>query len=220
MSEAYTKLPDDSANTGSKVRTVSNTVSAQTVVQQVLTIAKSDATLLDGPGVDKAMPQAHAQPAATTGGLGNNTDFVTVTVTQYAGAFVSVKGTHTGVNFSFLASDDSGTTYYAVEGVRLADGTAETTSGVLGANATRVWWVPFAGATTFKVLATAWSSGTATIRITPTTAVLSLPFAGGPVASGATDAGAWLGQQLTRRAGLRSPSGSRPRAETRTNPRT
>lgn len=133
--------------------------------------------------------------ATTTAGTitTSSSAITTGTVTQYASFLVSVSGTYAGVNFGFFASDDAGTTYYPIQAVRLDSFIAETTTGVLGANQSRMWMVTVGGATNFRVLASAYTSGTANVRITPTTSPSDQAITvGGTVA--ATQSGTWTVQ--------------------------
>jgi len=79
----------------------------------------------------------------------------------------SVQGTYAGVNVSFLASPDGGATWYGVAGSRTDTGISEFVSGVLPANTGRAWDFLCGGATHFKIVASAWTSGTASFQINP-----------------------------------------------------
>jgi len=87
-----------------------------------------------------------------------------VTMGSYVSVTVQVSGTYAGVNFGFWASND-GTTYWPVNAVRSDTGVYETTTGVLTANQTRAWDVDIGGANFFKVISTAFTSGSAAISI-------------------------------------------------------
>ena len=87
-----------------------------------------------------------------------------VTMGSYVSVTVQVSGTYAGVNFGFWASNDN-TTYWPVNAVRTDTSISETTTGVLPANQTRAWDVDIGGAAFFKVISTAFTSGSAAISI-------------------------------------------------------
>ncbi len=108
-------------------------------------------------------------PAAETGSIttatstvGGSTDYgyvgnMTVSITT---------GTAVGVNATFEASMDAGTTWFPISGQREDTGIPEASTGVLPASTTpRTWMFPMAAANRFRVRATAWTSGTAAVRI-------------------------------------------------------
>lgn len=82
------------------------------------------------------------------------------------GLTVTVQGTHAGVNFGFWASTDN-TTWFPVNGSRVDTSISETTTGVLTSNSARAWDVDIGEFLYFRVVATAWTSGSAAINITP-----------------------------------------------------
>jgi hypothetical protein len=130
--------------------------------------------------------------ATTTAGTitTSSSSIIASSVSQYGSFLVTVQGTYAGVNFGFFASDDAGTTYYPIQAVRLDSFVSETTTGVLTANQSRAWVVTIGGATNFKILASAYTSGTANIRITPTASPYDQAVTvGGTVA--ATQSGTW-----------------------------
>ena len=108
------------------------------------------------------------QNAATTGTITTSSSAVSVAMTGYTGVTVSVSGTYAGVNFSFQASDDGATTWYAVAAARSDNSAVQTTTGVIIANSSIMWDVYTGAVTNFRVLATAYTSGTANIHLTPT----------------------------------------------------
>lgn len=113
-----------------------------------------------------AYPVSAAQNAVVTGTITTSSSTVAASCTNMAWATITVQGTYAGVNFAFQLSDDSGTTYYPVQATR-SDGTAvETSTGVLTANTSRMWFVALGAATNIRVAASAYTSGTANIRIT------------------------------------------------------
>jgi hypothetical protein len=87
-----------------------------------------------------------------------------VTMGSYVSVTVVVSGTYAGVNFGFWASNDN-TTYWPVNAVRADTSITETTTGVLTANQTRAWDVDMGGAAFFKVISSAFTSGSAAISI-------------------------------------------------------
>ena len=109
----------------------------------------------------------YAYPA-TTGTITTSTSAVTTGAIGIAGnATISISGTYAGVNATFEASDDGGTTYFPISAVREDTGIAETTTGVLTANTSRIWTTAAPGFTNIRVRATAYTSGTANVRISP-----------------------------------------------------
>lgn len=104
--------------------------------------------------------------AATAGTITTATSAITFTGATPL-VMITIHGTYAGVNATFESSDDSAVTYYPAAAIRSdSTGGAESVTGVL-ANVLRMWVVNVAGATNFRVRATAWTSGTATVRITP-----------------------------------------------------
>ena len=105
-------------------------------------------------------------PANTAGAIVAATTAVgPVTMGQWDGITITVSGTHAGVNFGCWGSLDN-TLWFPVNGVRTDSSVVETTSGVLTSNSTRAWDIDIGEALYFKVLATAWTSGSAAIVIT------------------------------------------------------
>jgi hypothetical protein len=131
-----------------------------------------------------------AQPATTTGNLtaaqatiGTPVAGGTVAaaVTGYGNATITISGTFTGLNASFEASEDGGTTYYVLQAQRESDGCPISSTGVIATAAnTYMYLVSLAGVTHLRVRAAAWASGTAAVRISPG----SMPFE--PVVSAVT----------------------------------
>lgn len=115
-----------------------------------------------------------AQPASyplTTGNITSATSAIPVNVARISNVMVYVAGTFAGVNFTFEGSLNStnGTdgNWFAIQAVRSNANTIETTSGVLGAAPAYGWELSVNGLNWFRVRATAWTSGTATIQIQP-----------------------------------------------------
>jgi hypothetical protein len=90
-------------------------------------------------------------------------DTVQLNVVNYSHLVFSISGTYASVNLIFEASIDSGTTWGTVQARRIDASTIETISGSL-TNATRYWKLSVDAFTNFRVRATAWGSGTATIK--------------------------------------------------------
>jgi hypothetical protein len=116
--------------------------------------------------VTRSLIQGALQPRVT-GNIVAATTVIdgTSDVTTANNTSVIISGTHAGVNISFEASDDSGTTWLPIAGVRDDSGIAESSSGVLVANQARVWNFGLFGFNRFRVRATAWTSGSAAIII-------------------------------------------------------
>ena len=115
-----------------------------------------------------------AQPAfypLTTGNITSATSTVPLNVGRISNVMVYVAGTFAGVNFTFEGSLNStnGTDgqWFAIQAVRSNANTIETTSGVLAAAPAYGWELSVNGLNWFRVRATAWTSGTATIQIQP-----------------------------------------------------
>jgi hypothetical protein len=132
-------------------------------------------------------------PAATTGAITTAATTVgPVTMAQYDGLTVVVSGTYAGVNFGFWASNDNAV-WFPVAAVRCDSGICETTTGVLTANTTRAWDISLGEALYFRIVSTAFTSGSAAINIMlgmfasePQVAAI----AQGPAATGSAVAGA------------------------------
>ncbi len=90
-------------------------------------------------------------------------DTAQLSVDNYSHLVFSISGTYASVNLIFEASIDSGTTWDSVQVRRVASSTIETTSGPL-TNTTRHWKLSVDAFTHFRTRATAWTSGTATIK--------------------------------------------------------
>ena len=139
----------------------------------------SGAADVDGDYVTLKMDEAGrlkvaVQPAGyplSTGAITSATSAVPVNVARVSNVMVYVAGTFAGVNFTFEGSLNStnGTdgNWFAIQAVRSNANTIETTSGVLGAAPAYGWELSVNGLNWFRVRATAWTSGTATIQIQP-----------------------------------------------------
>jgi hypothetical protein len=132
------------------------------------------------------IPVQGQQAALQTGNITSSSSTVGPFVaTQYNIATVTVHGTYAGVNFGFWGSDDGGTTWYPLQGVRTDSFFAESTSGVLTSNTSRAWDIPVGAFTHFKVVSTAWTSGTAIIGV----GMQSMPYEPSPTVGLAAIAG-------------------------------
>lgn len=105
---------------------------------------------------------ATAQTITATGALSG------ITVTNIGQVLVTVSGTYAGVAFNFEATPDGTFTPAFPVNATAADGSSVVTAtGTLASNATKSWLVDVAGHTKFRVNATAYTSGTANITVTP-----------------------------------------------------
>jgi hypothetical protein len=105
---------------------------------------------------------------ASTTTIGGATDYSSV-----GNLTVTFRGTHTGVNLTFEASDDGGTNWYPVAGAREDNSIAQLSTGVLATNSSYSWTFSLYGFDRFRVRATAWTSGTANLV---TISAGTLPF--------------------------------------------
>ena len=131
-------------------------------------------------------------PTATTGAITtSSTTIGPVTMGSFDGLTVAVSGTYAGVNFGFWGSNDN-TIWYPVAAARTDTAISETTTGVLTANTTRAWDVSIGEALYFRIVSTAFTSGSAAINIMPgmmaAEPVVSA-IAQGPSASGSASLG-------------------------------
>lgn len=114
-------------------------------------------------------PAINGELADVTGTFTNATQTTSITspldaLSGYNTATVSINGTYATATAVFEASDDAGTTWYAVQGMRSDSAVAELGYTTL-TNTTRQWTVNIQGNGTFRVRSTAVASGTANIRI-------------------------------------------------------
>jgi hypothetical protein len=114
------------------------------------------------------------QPAGyplVTGNITSASSTVPTNVGRVSNVMVYVAGTFGGVNFTFEGSLNStnGTdgNWFGIQAVRSNANTIETASGVLGAAPAYGWELSVNGLNWFRVRATAWTSGTASIQIQP-----------------------------------------------------
>ena len=110
-----------------------------------------------------------AEPAlspATTGNITGSAQTVVADVARESNVMFTISGTYGSVAITFEGSIDGGTTWFLVQAVRSDANTIETASGTIS-NTTRAWEASVNGMTNFRVRSTAWTSGTANIRIQP-----------------------------------------------------
>jgi hypothetical protein len=108
--------------------------------------------------------------AATAGTITTSASSISSTSASTLGGFalVSVHGTYAGVSFGITLSDDGGTTFYPVSiyDAQAQQWLAPGSTITPGTNASRHYWVAVAPVSNIiKVLASAYTSGTANIRI-------------------------------------------------------
>ena len=138
-------------------------------VAAVLAPGSSGSFALAVQGVTSGTPiSVSTQPVAptrSTGTITTSASAITATIGNMSSAVITIHGTYAGVTFSIQASDDSGTTYYTVAF------SPENTLGppllavTPGTNATASYGLEVAGYTNIKVLASAYTSGTANVAI-------------------------------------------------------
>lgn len=105
-----------------------------------------------------------SRPVQTSDTITAVSDTVQLNVVNYSHLVFSISGTYASVNLIFEASIDSGTTWGTVQARRVDSSTIETISGSL-TNTTRHWKLSVDSFTNFRARATAWGSGTATIKM-------------------------------------------------------
>lgn len=130
--------------------------------------------------------QLNAYQTATTGSITTSTTTITATdLMGLGGVTVSIFGTHSGINVTFEQSTD-GTTWanaVAISTTTAAPVAFSGATGVLVTNSTNIWNVtPLLGVAQFRVRATAFGSGSGSVRIDP-----SAQFAQPNVASTLSD---------------------------------
>lgn len=110
------------------------------------------------------LPVQGKQSALISGSITSAASVVTASaVSGYNIATVGVAGTYAGVAFVFEGSPD-GTNWFGIQGQQTDNGAPNTTS-TLPANTVRAWDVPVGAWTQFRVRATSWVSGTASILL-------------------------------------------------------
>lgn len=173
MADQFVRLPDDAGNAGKRMQTFENTVNAQVVQSAAQTPCNSAGVPLDGSTAALSQKFAPAQAAASTGTFTASAQSVTLSAAASSQAFlIQADGTYSGLNFGFFASND-GTNFHVVQAQRVDNGAVEAATGVLTANQFRLWLVRIAGATHIRVTSSAFTAGTANIRIIPVAAPAS-----------------------------------------------
>lgn len=99
--------------------------------------------------------------AVVTGSITANGQTVVADVTRASNLTVYCTGTFAGINVTFEASLD-GTNWFAITGARTNSNTAELTTGALSAAPAYAWELSVNGYTSFRVRATAFTSGSQT----------------------------------------------------------
>lgn len=106
------------------------------------------------------------QDTSTTGTITTAASTVgPLEVTQRNVITISIAGTYAGVTFVIEASDDGGTTYYPLQCINNATGQAAAT-WTPGTNTSASYDSAVGGYTHLRVRSTAWTSGTANVRLT------------------------------------------------------
>ena len=129
------------------------------LAQQPVNIQSDATTTLDKLG----------QPSRTTGTITTSSSTIALSVSGYGVATVTVNGTYAGVTINFEFSDDGGTTYYS-ETCSRTDTNLQESSEALPSNQTRAWDCGVYAASNFRVRSSAYTSGTANVGITLSTA--------------------------------------------------
>lgn len=118
------------------------------------------------PGTGATWTIQGVQDTSTSGSITTNASVIgPLSVTQRNVVTVSVSGTYAGVTFVIEASDDSGTTWFPLQCINNATGQAGAT-WTPGTNALASYDSAIGGYTSMRVRATAWTSGSATVRMT------------------------------------------------------
>lgn len=108
--------------------------------------------------------------SSTSGSFTANGQAVTLTAfaSNYTDttAFVSISGTHSGLNTSFEVSEDN-SLWTPTNAVRTDTMSIGTATGVISDNTNYSWIVPLRGASYMRTKSIAYSSGTANVRIRP-----------------------------------------------------
>jgi hypothetical protein len=108
------------------------------------------------------------QGAATTQTITATGALTGVTVTNIGTVLITVSGTYAGVAFNFEGTPDGTfTPAFLLNASQLDAASIVTATGALPSNTTRAWLVDAAGMTKIRLNATAWTSGTANITVTP-----------------------------------------------------
>lgn len=136
--------------------------------------------------VTAGWPVINGEPADATGTFTNATqtgNVTTASIDGYGTALITITGTYNTATATFLASDDSGVTFYPI-GCTRTDGTTGWEIGYTAlTNTSRAWLCPVQGFDAVRVLSSAVTSGTVNVRISqtaaPTSAAVSQPTSPG-----------------------------------------
>jgi hypothetical protein len=122
-------------------------------------------------GSGRALNVAGVAYPTTSGAITTATTTVTTGNIGVAGNItIAIFGTYAGVSVVFEASPDGGTTWVGIGASREDTGGNEgATAFALPTNAARLWTTGAPGFTNFRVRATAWTSGSASVIILPGT---------------------------------------------------
>lgn len=117
---------------------------------------------------DYNLPTISAQATRTIDNISSNGGTVSASVSQYSVATITLKGTYSGLTIVFEASDDGGTTWFAIQASDASAPNTASSSVTLADNSTKMYNVTLPGVTNFRIRSTAYTSGTLNVRITPT----------------------------------------------------
>ncbi len=92
--------------------------------------------------------------------------------------YISIQGTYAGITVNFEVSEDGGNTFFPSQAVRADTGATEITR-VLATSASQLWGMSISTATTIRVRASAYTSGTANVTIISGAFVLPIAAGGG-----------------------------------------
>lgn len=106
-----------------------------------------------------------ADYTAVTGNITANGQTVAADVSRASNVVVYCTGTFAGINCTFEASIDGGTTWFGIQAARTNANTVETTTGVLGAAPAYAWELSVNAFSHIRMRATAFTSGTQVWRI-------------------------------------------------------
>lgn len=104
--------------------------------------------------------------AASSTSLVNTTSVIVAAVSNAASVTVTVKGTYTAV-LIFEATDDGGTTWYAIVGARTDGSSSEITTATISSTI-RGWKFDVSAFQYFRVRCTSFTSGSVTTNVYPT----------------------------------------------------
>ncbi|MBZ2186638.1 MAG: hypothetical protein K7J46_18180 [Bryobacter sp.] len=102
----------------------------------------------------------------TTGSITATSQRIAAPLTRFNGACIYIAGTYAGINLSFEASYDNGTTYIATQAVAINGVAPISTTGAL-TNTSNAFEIYCPGATHVSVRSTSFTSGNMSVRIAP-----------------------------------------------------